>query len=167
MQMHVAIGAGCEPTRQRCRLATVERRCMPAIGAIRRVRYAIPQAKSRPLGGRHRYQVAERGWPRQVRGGVEFGVERFGALDDGEFDGDAVLEMAHDLAAHGAERDLDAERRLDVDLDRRARQRQVDDAALILAAVGQLAARSSDCAARRARGGGLPAGRARACWRAR
>jgi hypothetical protein len=51
---------------------------------------------------------------------VEFGIERFGALDDGEFDGDAVLEMAHDLPTHGAEHDLDADRRLDVDLDRGA-----------------------------------------------
>src|SRR5215217_4043467 len=73
-----------------------------------------------------------------VAGSVEFRVERFRALDDREFDGAAVLEMTHDLAAHGAERDLHAECRLDVDLDGGAGERQVDDTALILSAIGKL-----------------------------
>ena len=55
-----------------------------------------------------------------VAGAVELGVEGLGALHHGEFDGHAVFEMAHDLAAHRAQRHLDAERRLDVDLDRGA-----------------------------------------------
>src|SRR5690606_5157736 len=69
------------------------------------------------------------------RAAAEFAVERLRALDDGELDGEAVLEVAHHLAAHGAERDLDADSRLDRVRDSRARKRQVDDAAGILAAV--------------------------------
>jgi hypothetical protein len=69
---------------------------------------------------------------------AELGVERFRPLDDGELDGEAVLEMAHDLPAHRAQRDLDADGRFHLDLDRGARERQVDDAARILPAVDEM-----------------------------
>ena len=79
----------------------------------------LPETKNRPR------RAGPIGVSCPIRSGarcVEFGIERFGALDDGEFDGDAILEMANDLPAHGAKHDLDADRRLDVDLDRGAGQ---------------------------------------------
>lgn len=56
---------------------------------------------------------------RRVRG-AELCREGFLALEHREFDRDAVVEMTHDTAAGGPERDRDADRGLDVQFDRRA-----------------------------------------------
>ena len=105
--------------------------CADATSSAETVRISPQQTMAAPA----RYQNKEGIWelPAPTASGpvdaAEFLFKRFWPLDDGELDGDAVLEMADDLAAHGAERHLNAERRFDVDLDRGARQREVDDTA--------------------------------------
>ena len=75
----------------------------------------------------------------------EGGFEGFVALDDGEFDGDAFVEMADDFAAHVAERHRGSKRRLDVGFDRRARKREIDNAALVLAPVKETGNVGTSC----------------------
>lgn len=89
--------------------------------------FAAPRARSHARGGvRQPNAQNARGTIRALSslgaGLVEFCVQRFRPLNDGEFDGDAVFEMTHDLTTHRAKRHLDADCRLDLDLDGRARK---------------------------------------------
>lgn len=76
------------------------------------------QCRTGPIGGADR--VTERGGAELVAARLKV-LEGLALLDGGELDRQAFLEVAHDAALHGADRDPRSDRGAHGGLDRRAR----------------------------------------------